>query len=285
MLCGVCKVHDIRNYEGDCASKEYLLVHAEVVCHSATDKNSCADTDIPTAEIGAVRCAALVVAGEVHAHGLVTGEDKPEACADEECGQEECNGTVAKSEDKVSDDIQRHAGADEVNQVTAVNQAAGHNAVHDETACNERIKPACTADAKFICINSDIVGDGAVSKSDEDEVCKLRNGSREEKAVERKRCVLFLFAGLYLKRLHEHKPDNAKCGGNGENDSVAECFVEKHTGHGTGGEGQIHTDPEITDAFASATRGQCINSHSITSSTRNAKEQSVCKTHNCKDWQ
>ena len=105
---------------------------------------------------------------------------------------------MAKGEYKVGDDVQCHAGTDEVDQVTAVDEAAGHNAVHDEAACNERVKPACAADAEFVCVNGNVVGDGAVSKSDKDEVCKLRNGTREEKAVERKRCVLFLFAGLYF---------------------------------------------------------------------------------------
>ena len=78
------EIKDVGNYERDGAGEEHLLVHAEVVRHGASDKDSRADTDIPSAEISAVRSAALVVAGEVHAHGLVAGEDKPEACADEE---------------------------------------------------------------------------------------------------------------------------------------------------------------------------------------------------------
>ena len=98
-------------------------------------------------------------------------------------------------------------------QVTAVNEAAGHNAVHDEAACDECVKPACAADAKFVCVNGNVVRDGTVSKSDEDEVCKLRNGAREEESVKRKWRALFLVAGLYFERLHKHKPDNAKCRG------------------------------------------------------------------------
>ena len=85
MFCGVREVHDIRNHECDGACKEYLLVHAEVLCHGSTGENPCANADVPAAEVCAVCCAALVVAGEVHAHGLVTGEDEPEACADREC--------------------------------------------------------------------------------------------------------------------------------------------------------------------------------------------------------
>ena len=58
-------------------------MHAEVVRHGATGENPRSDADVPAAEVRAVRGAALVVPGEVHAHGLVTGEDEPEACADE----------------------------------------------------------------------------------------------------------------------------------------------------------------------------------------------------------
>ena len=208
-----------------------------MVCHGAAHENSCSNADVPSREIGAVCCAALIVAGKVHAHGLVAGEDKPEACADEECGEEERNGAVTKGENKVGDDNQRHAGAHKMNQVTAVNQAACHDAVQDKASRDERIEPACAADAKFIGVNGDVVRDWAVCKSDEDEVCKLRNGAREEKSVERKRGADFLFAGLYLERLHEHKSNHAKDCRNGKNDPVAECFVKKHSGHGTGGEG------------------------------------------------
>lgn len=85
MSRGVRDVHDIRDYEGYSACEEHLLVHAEVLCHGASDENSCANADVPSAEVCAVCGAALVVAGEVYAHGLVTGKNEPEACADEEC--------------------------------------------------------------------------------------------------------------------------------------------------------------------------------------------------------
>ena len=121
MPCRIGQVHDVGDDEGYRASEEYLLVHAEVIGHGASDKNACANADVPAAEVCAVGRASLVVAGEVHAHGLVAGEDKPEACADEECGQEKRNGAVAKGEDEVGDDDQRHAGTHKMNQVTAVN--------------------------------------------------------------------------------------------------------------------------------------------------------------------
>ncbi len=243
-----------------------------MVRHGAAYENSCSNADVPSRKVGAVCRAALVVAGEIHAHGLVAGEDKSEACSDKECRQEERNGPVAKGEDKVGDDDQRHAGTHQMDQVTAVNQAACHDAVQDEACGDESIEPARAANAKFIGVNGDVVCDRAVSKSDEDEVCKLRNGAREEKSVKRKRSADLLFTGLHLERLHEHKSNHAKDCRNGKNDPVAECFVKKHSGHGTGGEGQVHADPEIPDAFASATCGQCIDGHCITCGTRNAKE-------------
>ena len=52
-------------------------MHAEVVRHGASGENPRSDADVPAAEVRAVRGAALVVPGEVHAHGLVTGEDEP----------------------------------------------------------------------------------------------------------------------------------------------------------------------------------------------------------------
>ncbi len=208
-----------------------------MVCHGAAHENTCSNADVPSREVGAVCRATLVVAGEVHAHGLVSGEDKPEACADEERRQEERNGAVAKGEDEVGDDDQRHAGTHKMNQVTAVNQAACHDTVQDEARSDERVKPARAADTKFISVNGDVVRDRAVRKSDEDEVCKLRDCAREEESVERKRGADFLFAGFHLERLHEHKSNHAKDCRNGKNNPVAECFVKKHSGHGTGGEG------------------------------------------------
>ena len=144
---------------------------------------------------------------------------------------------MAKGEDEVSDDDQSHAGANKMNQVTAVNQAACHDAVQDEARSDERIEPTCTADAKFTCVNGDVVCDRAVCKPDEDEVRKLWDCACEEESVERKRGADLLFAGLYLECLHKHKSNHAKDCRNGKNDSVAECFVKKHSGHGTGGEG------------------------------------------------
>ena len=117
-------------------------MHAEVIGHGASHKNSCTDADVPAAEVCAVCSPALVVAGEVHAHGLVARKDKPEACADEESGCEERYRTVAKGKKKIRNNIQGHAGADEVNQVASVNQAARHDAVHDKPCGNKCVKPA-----------------------------------------------------------------------------------------------------------------------------------------------
>ena len=185
MSCGVGKVHDVCNDEGDGACEKYLLVHAEMVCHGAPHKNSGADTDVPTAEISAVRGAALVVAGEIHAHGLVAGEDESEACADKECSKEKYDWSVAKCEHDVSDNVERHAGTDKVNEVAAVDKAACHDAVEDEACRDKRVKPAGPADAKFFRVKCNIVRDWSVGESDKNEVRKLRNGSREEKPVER----------------------------------------------------------------------------------------------------
>ena len=69
------------------------------------------DTDVPTAQVGAVGCTTLVVSGEVYAHGLVARENQAEACADQECRDKEGNGRVAKSENKVGDHVQSHAGS------------------------------------------------------------------------------------------------------------------------------------------------------------------------------
>ena len=112
-------------------------MHPEVVCHGAAHENTCSNADVPSREVGAVCRATLVVAGEVHAHGLVAREDKPEACADEECGCEERYRTVAKGKKKIGDNIQGHAGADKVYQVASVNQAARHDAVHDKPCGNK----------------------------------------------------------------------------------------------------------------------------------------------------
>ncbi len=80
-------------------------MHAEVICHGASDENSGSNADVPTAEVCTICCSALVVTGEVHAHGLVTGENKPKACANEESRQEKYNGAMAKGENEVRDNV------------------------------------------------------------------------------------------------------------------------------------------------------------------------------------
>ena len=125
------------------------------------------------------------MAGEVHAHGLVARENESEACANQECRNKEGDGRVAECENKVGNYIQRHAGADQVNQVTAVDESPGHDAVHDQTCSDERVEPAGTADAEFLGVEGDVVGYGAVGEPDENKVDELRNGVRQEESVER----------------------------------------------------------------------------------------------------
>lgn len=105
MFCRVGEVHDVGDDKCYSAGEKYLLVHAEVICHGASDKDACTNADVPAAEVCAVCRASLVMAGEVHAHGLVTRENEPEACADEECGGKECDWAVAKCEEHVGDDV------------------------------------------------------------------------------------------------------------------------------------------------------------------------------------
>ena len=117
-------------------------MHAEVVRHGSANQDTCTDTDIPAAQISAVGGASLVVAGEVHTHGLVARENEAEACTDQECSNKEGDGRVAEREDKVGNHVQGHAGSYKVNQVAAVNQAPCHNAVHNQTRCNQSVEPA-----------------------------------------------------------------------------------------------------------------------------------------------
>ena len=158
-------------------------MHAEVVGHGTANQNACTDTDIPTAQVGAVCGSALIVAGEVHAHGLVARENQAEACPNQERGYKEGDGRVAEREDKVGNHVQRHAGTYQVNQVTAVNEAARHNAVQDETRCNQGIEPARAANAKLLGVKGDVVGDGTIGEAHKNEVYELRNGAGQEETV------------------------------------------------------------------------------------------------------
>ena len=170
-------------------------MHAEVFCHRSAREDAYTDADVPAAQVRAVGRAALVVAGEIHAHGLVAGEDKPEARADKKSRPEEGDGRVAEREQEIRDDVERHAGAYEMHEVTPVDETAGHDTVYDEPCGDERVEPAGTADAEFLSIERDVVGHGAVGKTHEDEVHELRDGAGEEEAVERKRGVRFLLLG------------------------------------------------------------------------------------------
>ena len=80
--------------------------------------------------------------------------------------------------------------------------------------------------------------------------------------------------------MHENEADDAKGDGNRKDDGVAECFVKKHSGHGTGGEGEIYADAEVADAFAAATGWQCVDRDGVACRARYAEEKPVGKTHN-----
>ena len=267
MPCGPGTIEDVRANERDGAGEEYGLVHAEMPRHGASREDSRTDTDVPAAQVRAVRGAALVVAGEVHAHRLVTREYEPEARADEECRDKEGRGRMAEGEDEVRNYVQCHAGTHQVNQVAAVNQAPGHYAVQDKPCGDERIEPSGTSDAKFLGVERDVVGDGAVGETDEDEVHELRDGAREEKAVERKRGVGLLFFGGDLEGLHQNKPDDAERDGDDKHDGVAEGLVQEHACHRAGREREIHANPEIADAFPAAACGERVDGHRVARST------------------
>ena len=244
-------------------------MHAEVFCHRSAREDAYTDADVPAAEVRAVRSAALVVAGEVHAHRLVAGEDKPEARADKECRCEERDWRVAEGEQEVCDDIECHARAHEMHEVAAIDEATCGNAVDDEPCRNEGVEPAGTADAQFLRVERDVVGHWPVGEPHEDEVHELRDGTREEESVERKRGVrLLLFRGD-LECLHQNKPDYTQDDGNCEDDVVAEGLVQEHARHGAGREGQIHADAEIADAFTAAARGERVDGDRVARRRRN----------------
>ena len=69
-----CEIQDVGDYKRDGAGEEYLLVHTEVFGHRSAYEDAYSDTDVPAAQVGAVGRAALVVAGEIHAHSLVARE-------------------------------------------------------------------------------------------------------------------------------------------------------------------------------------------------------------------
>ena len=254
-------------------------MHAEMPRHRTASEDSRPDTDVPAAQVRAVRGAALVVAGEVHAHRLVPRENEPEACANQERSDEERRGRMAEGEQKVRNHIEGHACTHQVYKVTAVDEAACGDAVDDKPCGDERIEPAGTSDAQFLRVERDVVRDGPVGEPHEDEVHELRDGAREEEPVERKRCVrLFLLAGN-VQCLHENEPDDAERDRNDKHDGVAEGLVQEHTRHRAGREREIHANPEITDAFPAAACGERVDGHRVARGTRNPEEEAVGKAH------
>ena len=65
-----------------------------------------------------------------------------------------------------------------MDKVAFVNEAACHDTVQNETCGNEGVKPSRAANAKFFSVKRNVVRDRPVSETDEDEVCKLRHGTR-----------------------------------------------------------------------------------------------------------
>ena len=260
-------------------------MHAEVFGHRAACENAYADAYIPAAQVRAVCGAALVVAGEVHAHRLVPGEYEPEARANQERCHEKRYRRMAEGENEICNYVQCHAGTHQVNQVAPVDEAARHDAVQDKPCGNKRVEPAGTSDAEFFRVERDVVRDGPVGEPYEDEVHELRDGAGEEEPVERERCMrFFLFAGD-VQCLHENEADDAERDRNDKNDGVAEGLVQEHTRHRAGRECEIHANPEITDAFPAAACGERVDGHRIACGTRNPEEEAVGEPHCGKDRQ
>ena len=285
MPCSPREIQDIRNDERDGAGEEYGLVHAEMPCHRTAREDSRADTDIPSAQVRAVRGAALVVAGEVHAHRLVTREYKPEARANQERSHEERYGRMAEGENEICNYVQCHACTHKVNQVAPVDEPAGHDAVQDKPCGNKRVEPAGPSDAEFLRVERDVVRDGPVGEPHEDEVHELRDGAGEEETVERKRRMRFLFLAGDVQCLHENEADDTQDDGNREHDGVPEGLVQEHACHRAGRECEIHANPEITDAFPAAACRERVNGHRIACGTRNPEEETVGEPHCGKDRQ
>lgn len=258
-------------------------MHAEVVRHGSANQDSCTDTDIPAAQISAVGGASLVVAGEVHAHGLVTRENQAETGADQECRDKEGGGCVTHGENEVGDNVQRHAGSYQVNQVTPVDEFARHDAVHDKPCGNEGVEPAGTADAQFLGVEGDVVGYWAVGETHENEVHELRNGAGQKETVQRKGGVGLLFFRGDFQCLHQNQSDDAERNGNHENDGVAKGFVQEHACHGARCKCQVHADAEIADSFAAAAGGQGVDGDRIARGTGNSEEQAVQKADHGKN--
>lgn len=278
MLARVEPEHQIGDEESYCTCDKYLLVHAEVACHGATHQDARTDAYIPAAQVGAVRGAALVVAGEVHAHRLVTRENQAEACTDEERRRKERKRIVAEGKNQVRDDDNRHADSHKAREVATVNQAARHDAVQDKACSNQCVEPAASANAEFLRIKRNVVRHGAVGKTDEDEVHELRNGAGEEEPVERKRRVRLLFAGLHLEICDKDEADDAQDDGCREDDVFAETFVEEHARHGARGKRKVHAHAKVADAFATAACRERVDGDCVARGRGNSEEEPVCKT-------
>lgn len=278
MLARVEPEHQIGNEESCGTCNKYLLVHAEVACHGAAHQDARTDTDVPAAQVGAVCGAALVVAGEVHAHRLVTRENQAEACTDEERRRKECKRIVAEGENQICGNDNRHADSNKAREVAAVDQAPRHDAVQDKARSNQGVEPAASANAEFLRVKRNVVRHGAVGKTDEDEVHELRNGAGEEESVKRKRRVRLLFAGLHLEICNKDETYDAQNDGSGEDDVFAETFVEEHARHGARGKRKVHAHAEVSDALAAAACRERVDGDGVACGCGNSEEEPVRKT-------
>lgn len=159
---------------------------------------------------------------------------------------------MAEGEQEVGDDVERHAGTYQVDEVTPVDELPCGEAVQNEPCRDECVEPAGTSDAEFFSIECDVVRNRPVGEPHEDEVYELRDGAGKEEPVERERCVGLLFLGGDFEGLHQDEADDAQDDGNREDDGVAEGFVQEHACHGARSESEVHAHAEVSDAFAAA---------------------------------
>lgn len=162
---------------------------------------------------------------------------------------------MAECEQDVSDDVQGHSGADQMDQVAFVDEPTGHDAVENQSCGNQCIEPAGTPDAEFLGVKRNVVRDGTIGESNEDEVDELRNGTGEEESVKRKRWMWLFLLGGNFQCLHQNESDDTQGNRNHEYDGVAEGFVQEHACHGACRKREVHADAEVTDAFATAACG------------------------------
>ena len=83
--------------------------------------------------------------------------------------------------------------------------------------------------------------------------------------------------------MHQNQADNAQGDRDDEHDGIAEGLVQEHSGHGARGEGQVHADTKIADAFATTARRQGVNGHRIARRAGNPEEKPMGKADHRQD--